>query len=152
MNKHKKVGNFTVTQKKQSLICLALSYPACWFKPILTLTNILTYNVTCQKSVPIWEDVQVLWQRGQKTTKKTCSIKWHNMILCAFPKGSWIFQSATKGTLDILVLGWARNEHSSFAFTRTIFADSLQYLRGPACLNPARYIFMAMYLDGVKAK
>lgn len=29
---------------------------------------------------------------------------------------------------------------------------SLQNLRRPAFLNPARYIFMAMYLDGAKAK
>lgn len=83
-----------------------------------------------------------------KTTKKekTRIIKWHNMIPCAFWKGSWIFQSATKGPLHILVLGWTRNGRSSFAFTTAAFAGSLQHLRGPAFLNPARYIFMAMYL------
>lgn len=89
-------------------------------------------------------------ERANDKKEKTWSIKWHNMIPCAFWKGSWIFQSATKGTLHILVLGWTRNERSSFAFTTAALPGLPQYLRGPAFPNPARYIFMVMYLDGAR--
>lgn len=150
----KKGGNFTVTQKKQTLICLALSHPACWFKPIVTLTNTLTYRTTLLDKISfnLGRRASFAMERANDKKDKIWSIKWHNTIPFSFFKGLLNIPVSREGCTREFRF-WVAKEQARQLCSHNSHARAFpQYLRGPAFLNPARHIFAALHLDRAKAK
>lgn len=137
----------TAHRKQQSLICLGLSYPACWFKPILTLTNTLTYGTTPHAKINFDLGRRARFEMGGQTMKKTEGTKRHNTILAYFQRATEYCSQSLRAAV------WGSKEWAKpLCFHNSCTCLFHQHLRGPSLLNPARYTFAEMHLDTLKAK